>query len=159
MIQRLLWRFRYYKKWLWIYFYYYSSKIQNRKFFEADIEGVKVKLGFSHPYQHLMARHLSRGKHESNLLALWKRESEKLEPGSAVLDIGGYNGVYGLLSALVTPDSEIFIFEPDKINTAEIRNNCALNNLKNVAIVALAISDKTGKAFFREHPGGTGGGY
>ena len=100
MIQRLFWRFRYYKKWIWIYFYYYLSKIQNRNFFEADIGGVKIKLGFTHPYQHLMARHFSRGEHESNLLALWKRESEGLEPGSAILDIGGYNGVYGLLSAL-----------------------------------------------------------
>ncbi|MDO8499665.1 MAG: FkbM family methyltransferase [bacterium] len=71
--------------------------------------------------------------------------------------MGGYNGIFGLISAKVNPTAEVFIFEPEPENFKHIQNNITLNGLANVTVLRMAISDKKGTVKFRDHAGGTGG--
>lgn len=75
------WLYKYSKKILIIHSTYLWSKITGRKFWEIDTDGVKIKLTFSHPYQHLLARALNKGDHEMYLLTMWKKQSEKTVGG------------------------------------------------------------------------------
>ncbi|HRY52915.1 MAG TPA: FkbM family methyltransferase [Candidatus Portnoybacteria bacterium] len=148
------WALRYYRKKMRLCFSYYFSLLKNVKFFEADIDGVKVKLSFNHYYHHHKAWAIFKGRHEKDDLKLWKNKSKAKR---VVFDIGGYNGIYGLISAVVNPQSVVYIFEPEPINCDCIKRNIELNGLKNVFLVQAAISDKSSKVLFDVHQGGTGG--
>lgn len=135
-------------------FWFALSKITRRTYWQIDIDGMEMKLCNDHPYQNLIGRSLKQDQGENNLLFAWKKTSEH---SNVILDIGGYNGMYGILSGLTNPLATVYIFEPDPINIQCIQKNIALNNVHNVTIVPSVIFDTVGKVGFREHPGGTGG--
>jgi FkbM family methyltransferase len=150
-----VWFVKYNKKRASVNFYFYRSKIKGEDHLNINIDGLKLKMSFLHPYYHMFARRLQEGKHESNTLIAWKRQSE-VGP-QVVLDIGGYVGTYGLISAIANPESQVFIFEPDATNFKQIEENIKLNGLKNASVVQMAVSDVVGKIFFNNIPGGEGG--
>lgn len=150
----LAWASRYYTKELVRNFnYYFASLLTNYN--EVDIDGLKIKMFFSHPAQYSFIKKIKKGKHEHNLLVMWKKNSE-LNKGDA-LDLGGYSGIFGLISAKVNPNNKVYIFEPDSVNTRHIENNIVLNNLSNVSLVKGVVADKTEQVFFKEHQGGEAG--
>ncbi len=124
-------------------------------YWEMQLDGLSIKFGFSHPYHHLFARSLHMGIHEVQLFKLWKKQAEATT--GAILDIGGYNGVFGFIAAAANPRAEVFIFEPDPVNFAHIEQNIALNKFTNVTALQMAVSDTNGSVTFRIHDGGTGG--
>lgn len=150
------WAFKYYKKHLFIFLSFYWSKLIGRKFFVVKIDDTPIKISFIHPYQHHIAKFLNKDEFEKQLLMMWKKQSEKIKNGT-VLDIGSYNGIYGLVAATVSPTSTVYIFEPDPINFEHININIQLNNLRNVRVIKKAVSDKVQTLQFRKHSGGTGG--
>lgn len=149
------WAFKYYKKRAKIYIEYYISKLIGQKYWETDINGLIIKFSFTHPYHHHFAKNLYKGVHETKILPIWKKLCE--DKGGIILDLGGYNGVFGLIAATANPKAEIFIFEPDPVNIDHIKKNIEINSLKNIKIVPLAITNKSGQTHFKIHDGGTSG--
>ncbi len=134
---------------------HFLSKINGRKFWEVDIDGLSIKMSFSHPYHHFFARRVCKRGHEANLLVMWKRQAEKHK--GTFLDCGGYSGIFGLVAAATNPASKVFIFEPDTTNFEHIKRNIALNNLDNVFPIQAAVSDNSGTVSFKKHEGGEAG--
>jgi len=149
------WACKYYKKRFFMQFFYDISRVRKRKYWNVDIDGVNIKLGFSHPYHHLIARQMHFGKHEQNILAIWKRVAE--ESTGTIIDCGGYNGIFGLVASKVNPDAKIIIVEPNSTNCKHIQNNIYINNLNNIEIVQGVISDLVGVVKFQSDDGHSGG--
>lgn len=69
-----------------------------------------------------------------------------LRPGDTFLDVGANVGVYTLLAAgLVGPNGVIHAFEPGSLALLRLRENVALNKLKNVQIHEQALADHNGE--------------
>jgi FkbM family methyltransferase len=143
------WAFRYYFKRLFIGIKYY---LDFNKFIEVDVDGLKIKMSFSHPNHHyFVVRSKNKKYYEYNLFTIWKKQ---LELGATdIIDFGGYNGFYGLIAAKVCPNSRVYIFEPDAVNYKHIKANILLNNLSNVTVIKAIVTDKIRSIFFSEHQG------
>ena len=133
--------------------YYFARLLANNK--EVEIDGLKIKMSYSHPVQYSFVKKVKNREHEYNLLVMWKRNSE-LYYGD-MLDLGGYSGIFGLIAAKLNPNHHVYIFEPDTVNARHIENNIALNDLNNVSLIKGLVSDKNGPVFFKEHSGGEAG--
>lgn len=149
------WAWKYYRKRAKIYLLYFISKLKGRAFWELPVDGLTVKFGFIHPYHHLFARNLVMGIHEADLFVMWKKQAEAATV--TIFDLGGYNGIFGILAAKANPAVTVVIFEPDPGNFKQIEQNIALNNLTNVKAVQVAVADKSGVVSFSAHDGGTSG--
>lgn len=80
---------------------------------------------------------------------LEKREMDffkkTIKKGWTVLDIGANIGYPSLLfSKLVGERGRVIAFEPDKNNLEMLRKNIKVNNCKNIVVVPMAVSDRTG---------------
>jgi FkbM family methyltransferase len=68
-----------------------------------------------------------------------------------VYDVGGFNGVYGILAALRFSSAEIVIFEPDETNVREIQHSIMLNNVgAKCRVEEAAICNSSGTLFFSQ---------
>ncbi len=68
-----------------------------------------------------------------------------LKPGDGVLDIGANIGWYSVvLGRLVGPTGFVVAFEPDQLNAQLLRANLDANNLTNVSVHEIALSDRNG---------------
>lgn len=66
-----------------------------------------------------------------------------IKPGDVVYDVGAAIGTHTILAALKTGGKGlVYAFEPDKQCTQALKENLALNGLKNVTILATALWDK-----------------
>jgi FkbM family methyltransferase len=65
-------------------------------------------------------------------------------------DIGANIGYFSILAGKANSNIEIHAFEPSKGPLYFLRKNCDLNNLNNVTISSLALSDRIGKITFYE---------
>jgi FkbM family methyltransferase len=78
--------------------------------------------------------------------------------GDVVYDLGANVGFYTLLAAkLVGPTGRVVAFEPVPRNLGYLRRHLALNRCENVTVVAAAVSDRPGRARFRDGPAHTVG--
>ena len=78
--------------------------------------------------------------------------------GNIVIDIGSQQGTYTLLaSKKVGHRGKVFAMEPEPHNYSILEKNILLNQLDNVRIFQIAISDDDGKADFYINPDNTGG--
>jgi FkbM family methyltransferase len=72
-----------------------------------------------------------------------------LRPGDVAYDIGANAGFFTLLmSRLVGPSGHVHAFEPLPLNVARLRRHLRINNIANVTVHPVAVSDKTGVAKF-----------
>ena len=115
-------------------------------------DGVTVKLSFSTPYHQSIAKSQHNRDYEKPVMQAWMRE---IGGKKIIYDVGGFNGLYGLLAAVKNSSAQVTIFEPDRVNAAHIRANILLNELKNCTIQEAAVSDFTGTTTFSQ--GGTSG--
>lgn len=129
-----------------MYVSYIVSWLDYRSFWSISMSGVEIYLGFTTVLHHAIARNQSFGIYELKPLETWLKN----EYGT-VYDIGGYNGLYGLLYAKKYSNSQVVIFEPDEKNYAQIVHNIKLNQLKNCTVEMVAISDKEGYLFFSQN--------
>ena len=66
-----------------------------------------------------------------------------IKPGYTVLDIGANIGYYTLLfSHYVGPNGQVYSFEPEPRNFAILHGNVSLNNLSNIILSQLALSNR-----------------
>jgi FkbM family methyltransferase len=71
--------------------------------------------------------------------------------GGVVWDIGANVGFYTLIASRLIGDGRVFAFEPLPENQAAIRRNLALNEIANVELVEVALSDREGSAQLEMH--------
>jgi len=151
------WAGRYYSKRLLRGFAFYAAS-RRKNYEEVDIDGLKIKMSFSHPTHYSFVKKIKNKKHEHDLLIMWKRNLELGRAEGDIFDLGGYSGIFGLIAAKINPSHKVYIFEPDPVNISHIEKNIALNDLANAILVKGAVSDRAGRVFFKEHKGGESGG-
>jgi len=98
---------------------------------------------FAHTFDRLIALFLLKlGMLEKREMDFFKKTVRK---GWTVLDIGANIGYPSLLfSKLVGERGRVIAFEPDKNNLEMLRKNIKVNNCKNIVVVPMAVSDRTG---------------
>jgi FkbM family methyltransferase len=77
---------------------------------------------------------------------VWARVMSAVTPGSVVVDVGAYVGLYTIALAQRTrPSGRVYSFEPDPQNCAVLRKHIELNNVsERVEVHQLAVGDKDG---------------
>lgn len=100
-----------------------------------------------------MSLHLKREKaywlgiHE---LEVQRYFTEMIKPGFVIYDIGANIGFYSLLaSKLAGPSGQCFAFEPVPRNIDRLKRNIELNQMHNVNIVPMAVSDSYRQGVFK----------
>ncbi len=74
-------------------------------------------------------------------------------PGMRVLNIGANIGLYTAMAAkLIGPTGEVHAFEPSTTTFVRLKRNMRLNNLTNVLLNNVALSDATGRLILRSDP-------
>ena len=73
-----------------------------------------------------------------------------------IIDIGGNSGVATIILAKQNPDSKIYSYEPDHNLYLNIIKNVQINNLNNVYVFNIAVSDKNGVCQLSKFPSMTG---
>jgi FkbM family methyltransferase len=86
------------------------------------------------------------GSYERHLQKLIARELKK---GSTFYDIGANVGFYSLLASFLVAPGKVFAFEPLPTNVSFLRRHLALNAIRNVEVLEMALSDETGTAKFQ----------
>jgi FkbM family methyltransferase len=93
--------------------------------------------------------------YEPHLAACLKRICA---PGTVALDIGANVGYHALLmSQLVGPQGSVYAFEPNSENCRLILLSAAQNDLANIVLLPVALSDARGWSYFTTHIGSNGG--
>ncbi len=77
---------------------------------------------------------------------VWARVMSAVAPGSVVVDVGAYVGLYTIALAQRTgPSGRVYSFEPDPQNCAVLRKHIELNEVsERVEVHQLAVGDKDG---------------
>lgn len=148
------------KRWLSRYLWKYTkqntafitNRIFQRAYWDVTEGGVTVKLGFFTPYHQSIAKSQHNRAYEIPVMRVWL---DQIDGKKVIYDLGGFNGLYGLLAAKKNPNARVAIFEPDHTNAEHIRANIRLNNLSNCTAEEAAVSDYTGTTIFSQ--GGTSG--
>lgn len=69
-----------------------------------------------------------------------------LKNGNTFIDVGANIGIFSLAASdLVGSQGSVFSFEPFSSNFNNLKNHIEINNLKNVTLERLAVSDKSGE--------------
>lgn len=74
--------------------------------------------------------------------------------GSVFWDVGAHVGLYSLLASKLVGPGMVFAFEPAPRNLSYLRRHLALNRVENVEVLALAVSDRNGRARFQVEASG-----
>jgi FkbM family methyltransferase len=153
------WFYHYYKKYGSQNFLFWLDKQRGRDYWDATISGVNLRFHFHTPYHRSYARSAHDNGIEPHLIEPWVKAARVAH---VIYDIGGFNGIYGLLAAKANPAAKVVIFEPDEINAAHIRENIRINNLRNCELLVAPVSEKVQTVRFSqggatgEHIGETG---
>lgn len=75
--------------------------------------------------------------------------------GDTFLDIGANVGFFSLYAS--KKFNNVLAFEPTKCSINSFKKNLEMNNIDNLSIYELALSDKSGKSIFYENPFNQGG--
>lgn len=72
-----------------------------------------------------------------------------LKPGMVFLDVGAYHGLYSVIAGKkIAPDGKVYAFEPTPSHSRRIHHHLYLNQVKNVKVETLALSDQDGISAF-----------
>jgi len=95
----------------------------------------------------ILTRHMMfEGMYQQDVLVALKA---LIRPGDTVFDIGGHHGLMACVAGKTTGTrGKVITFEPNPESQERIRQHVALNELKNVAIENIAISNSNGEATF-----------
>jgi len=84
--------------------------------------------------------------------------TQTITKGSVVFDIGAHVGFYTLLSSvLVQNQGRVFAFEPLPRNVMYLSEHIRINNVSNVQIVKVAITNACGQFYFDDSAGNSMG--
>ncbi len=102
---------------------------------------------FSAPTSTVVKRNRSRFKSEQEELGDFINE---IKESDVVYDVGANTGLYTLFAAEACPDGEVIAFEPYPPNLNLLKQDVARNQLQNVEIVDVALSDSVGNIEFSQ---------
>jgi FkbM family methyltransferase len=77
-----------------------------------------------------------------------KRIAAEVRSGEVFFDVGANVGFYSLLAALRVGAGRVYAFEPLPANLVFLRRHLALNRIRNVEVLEMAISDQSGPMSF-----------
>jgi len=96
-------------------------------------------------------------KNRSHELDVEKFIADFLQPGDVALDVGAQIGMFTSIAAqLIAPGGQLYSFEPDATNHADLLRTVDRNELDNVDIVNLGLSDSEGEVTFHRPVGAWG---
>ncbi|MFN3492520.1 MAG: FkbM family methyltransferase [Anaerolineales bacterium] len=75
----------------------------------------------------------------------YKSKSFAIQPTDTIIDIGGHIGSFSIWAAKQAYQGKVFTFEPNTENFLLLRENKELNQIANLELFNLAISDKIGE--------------
>jgi len=75
-----------------------------------------------------------------------------IKPNGSFIDVGANIGIYSLFAAKSNSKYKVFAFEPVESNFIRFQNNIQLNNLDNIDLYKIALSDKVGSINFELSP-------
>lgn len=78
----------------------------------------------------------------------YKDEKLSIGPADVVIDIGAHIGAFSIWAARRAPDGRVYAFEPNGENHGLLLENKHLNNLTNLEVFNMAVSDQDGEASF-----------
>jgi FkbM family methyltransferase len=108
--------------------------------FPVGLGELVVELDVRNPVE----RGLVMGGHEP-YVASWLRKN--VGRGWVCVDVGAHIGWYTVqLAWLVGPEGLVVAFEPVAVHAHRLRRNLARNGLANIEVVAVALSDRSGRA-------------
>ena len=82
-----------------------------------------------------------------------ERFTQMVSPEDIVFDIGANVGFYSLLASMLVGDlGRVISFEPVKRNINYLRQHLAINQIENVTVMEVAVSDRDGLASFDPSP-------
>jgi FkbM family methyltransferase len=116
-------------------------QIGSLKYFCDPSEGVGMELA-------------NKGSYEPGTTAIF---SSLLTEGINVIDIGANIGYYTILAARRIGNGVVFSFEPEPFNFSLLQKNCDENQLRNVRLYRLALSDKRSRSQLYLSPTNSGG--
>jgi FkbM family methyltransferase len=87
------------------------------------------------------------GSYEPHMQKLIAREGKA---GGVFYDVGANVGFYSLLASILVGPGNVFAFEPLPANVAYLHRHLALNAVKNVEVLELAICDRVGSSCFEQ---------
>lgn len=123
--------------------FYKSISIRGQ--YSFTLEGHTVT--FSAPTPTMIKRNRQRFKTEKKELRDFLNE---IEEDDIIYDVGANTGLYTLFAAKACPDGEIVAFEPYPPNLGLLKQDVARNQLQNVEIVNMALSDSVGSIGFSQ---------
>lgn len=125
---------------------YYVARLFGRTHFDATIAGFPLRFSTFAHIHYKVAKEMAAGNEwERSLVAAWK---EKAAKASVVYDVGGFNGLFGIVAAKTNPNARVVIFEPDPYSARHVEENIKLNNVPNCALERVALTDTVGEVFF-----------
>ena len=78
--------------------------------------------------------------------------SELCKTSNVILDIGSYSGIYSIIASKVNKKADIYAFEPNPNMFDVSKKNFKINNLRNIKVFNIAISDVVGESYlFQNH--------
>jgi FkbM family methyltransferase len=80
----------------------------------------------------------------------------QIKSGDVVVDIGANIGMFSLFAASISPDVQVYAFEPASDTFAVLQKNVEANHLTNVQCAKCAVSATTGELGLYLHRGSTG---
>jgi len=102
---------------------------------------------FSAPTPTMVRRNRMRFKSEKKELRDFLNE---IEEDDVVYDIGANTGLYALFAAEACPDGEVIAFEPYPPNLSLLKQDIDRNQLQNVKIIDVALSNSVGSIEFSQ---------
>lgn len=125
--------------------YFFQRWIFRRAFLFVKVN--TLGLMFKVKTQDVVGRHIFKYHAHEPKLSAWLVENIDPFEGDVYLDIGANIGWYSLLfSKLAKPESSIFAFEPDPLNSGLLRQNIEINDIQSIDVIEAAVSESTGKA-------------
>lgn len=82
--------------------------------------------------------------------AQYSPEHFDIKDNDTIIDIGAHIGSYTIFAARQAKNGHVLAFEPDPDNYTQLRKNIKENNLSNIIVSSMAVSDKTGTIFFNK---------
>jgi FkbM family methyltransferase len=96
---------------------------------------------YVNPSEHIQQQLFWYGYYEKNAVLTWEIF---VKPGSIAADIGANTGYYSLVAA--TKAKMVYAFEPAGKTRENLEENVLLNDLTNISVQSIAVSDQAGMA-------------
>ena len=132
--------------------FYIGSLVKLLPFFKSKIVSLKFKDGYQIKVYDFMSFYIY-----SEIFIDKCYDVDLKTETPIIVDIGANTGFFALRMKQLYPQSRIICFEPYPPCIDQLKETIKINNLKNVDIKTVAVSDKTGKSKLYIHPTNIGG--